>query len=53
TFSGRKYWDAEAVIRNYLAFLEGKSRYSPEVWRILCTELWLREFFDTRGSAPA
>ncbi len=53
TFSGRKYWDADAVTRNYLAFLEGKSRYSPEVWRILCTELWLREFFDTRGSAPA
>lgn len=53
TFSGRKYWDSDAVIRNYLAFLEGKSRYSPEVWRILCTELWLREFFDTRGRTPA
>jgi len=47
-FSKRKYWHADAVIRNYLAFLEGKSAYSPEVWRIVCTELWLRKFFDGR-----
>jgi asparagine synthase (glutamine-hydrolysing) len=54
TFGGRKYWSAEAVIKNYLAFLDGKSRYSPEVWRIVCTELWLRTFFDTRHRpAPA
>jgi asparagine synthase (glutamine-hydrolysing) len=54
TFSGRKYWNAEAVIKNYLAFLDGESRYSPEVWRIVCTELWLRTFFDTQHRpAPA
>jgi asparagine synthase (glutamine-hydrolysing) len=53
-FGERKYWDAEAVIKNYLEFLEGKSRYSPEVWRIVCTELWLRTFFDNRHRpAPA
>jgi asparagine synthase (glutamine-hydrolysing) len=47
-FRGRNYWNAEAVIRNYLSFLEGKSDYSPEIWRIVCTELWLRRFFDQR-----
>ncbi len=49
TFAGRNYWNADAVIKNYLAFLDGKSRYSPEVWRIVCTELWLRQFFDGRA----
>jgi asparagine synthase (glutamine-hydrolysing) len=48
TFSGRKYWNSEAAVRDYLAFLEGRSGYSPEVWRIVCTELWLRTFFDCR-----
>jgi asparagine synthase (glutamine-hydrolysing) len=48
TFGGRKYWNAEAVIQDYLAFLDGNSRYSPEIWRIVCTELWLRTFFDAR-----
>ena len=50
-FAGRKYWNADAVIRNYLAFLDGKSSYSPEVWRIVCAELWLRKFFDGRDRA--
>ncbi|HII99157.1 MAG TPA: asparagine synthase (glutamine-hydrolyzing) [Methanoregula sp.] len=50
-FSGRKYWNADAVIKNYLAFLEGRSRYSPEIWRIVCTELWLRTFFDSKTLA--
>ncbi|MFA4849636.1 MAG: asparagine synthase (glutamine-hydrolyzing) [Methanoregula sp.] len=45
-FHARPYWDADAVIRNYLLFLEGKSAYSQEIWRIICTELWLRKFFD-------
>jgi asparagine synthase (glutamine-hydrolysing) len=45
-FHARRYWDADAVVRNYLSFLEGRSAYSPEFWRIICTELWLRKFFD-------
>ncbi|AGB01284.1 asparagine synthase (glutamine-hydrolyzing) [Methanoregula formicica] len=48
TFRMRPYWDAGAVIRDYLAFLEGKSPYSPEIWRIVNTELWLQKFFDQR-----
>jgi len=56
SFRARPYWNAEAVVKNYLAFLDGKSVYSPEIWRIVCTELWLRKFFDRRteflGGAP-
>jgi asparagine synthase (glutamine-hydrolysing) len=51
TFHSRPYWDAEAVIQNYLAFLDGRSDYSSEIWRIVCTELWLRKFFDDRDAA--
>ncbi|HSA37769.1 MAG TPA: asparagine synthase (glutamine-hydrolyzing) [Methanoregula sp.] len=45
-FRMRPYWNADAVMKDYLAFLDGRSVYSPEIWRIVCTELWLRKFFD-------
>jgi hypothetical protein len=38
------------VVQDYLAFLEGRAGYSWGIWRIVCTELWLREFFDTRSA---
>jgi len=44
-FHARPYWDADAVTKNYLAFLAGKSAYSPEIFRIFCAELWLQMFF--------
>ncbi|GAB6284247.1 MAG: asparagine synthase (glutamine-hydrolyzing) [Methanoregula sp.] len=47
-FKARPYWDADAAAQDYLAFLDGKSDYSPDLWRIACTELWLRKFFDHR-----
>ena len=50
-FRARPYWDADKVIRDYLAFLDGLSAYSPELWRIICTELWLQKFFDSRSAA--
>ena len=50
-FHGRPYWEAGEVIQNYLAFLEGRSAYSPEIWRVICTELWLRKFFDSHSTA--
>ncbi|MGA2120593.1 MAG: asparagine synthase (glutamine-hydrolyzing) [Methanoregula sp.] len=50
-FRTRPYWDAAAVMRDYLAFLEGRSTYSPELWRIICAEVWLRKFFDCRRAA--
>jgi len=43
-FAERPYWDAERVLENYREFLEGKSAYSTEFWRIACAELWLRQF---------
>jgi asparagine synthase (glutamine-hydrolysing) len=50
SFKDRPYWDADAVAKDYIAFLDEKSTYSPEVWRIVCTELWLRKFFDARSA---
>lgn len=50
-FSSRPYWNADAVRQEYEEFLVGKTIYSPEFWRIVCTELWLREFFDLRSSS--
>jgi asparagine synthase (glutamine-hydrolysing) len=49
-FRARPYWNADAVIQDYLKFLEGRSSYSPEVWRIVCAELWLEKFFDRRSA---
>ncbi len=48
SFRARPYWDAGAVVKDYLAFLDGRSAYSPEIWRIVCTELWLVKFFDRK-----
>jgi asparagine synthase (glutamine-hydrolysing) len=48
SFRARPYWNADAVLKDYQAFLDDKSAYSPEVWRIVCTELWLRKFFDRK-----
>jgi len=47
-FHARPYWDPDAVVKNYLAFLAGKSAYSPEIFRIFCAELWLQMFFFQR-----
>jgi asparagine synthase (glutamine-hydrolysing) len=52
-FHARPYWDADEVVRNYLSFLEGKFAYSPEIWRIVCAELWLRKFFDLPAVASS
>ena len=43
-FARRPYWDAERVLQNYQRFLDGKSAYSTEFWRIACAEVWLRQF---------
>jgi asparagine synthase (glutamine-hydrolysing) len=48
SFRARKYWDADRVLASYNRFAEGLSAYSPELWRIVCTELWLRMMFDGR-----
>jgi asparagine synthase (glutamine-hydrolysing) len=48
SFRTRKYWDAEQVLGSFTRYAEGREDYSPELWRILCTELWLRMMFDAR-----
>jgi len=50
-FAMRPYWDGTEVLDSYNEFLLGKTPYSPEFWRIVCTELWLRLFFDTRDNS--
>lgn len=49
SFSSRKYWDPEMVAADYNDFIEGKKQYSSEIWRIVCTELWLRIFFPEKN----
>ena len=48
SFRARQYWDADQVLEHYNRYAEGRSAYSPELWRIVCTELWLRMMFDAR-----
>jgi len=45
SFRSRKYWNHETVAEDYNDFLAGRKHYSSEIWRIVCTELWLRLFF--------
>ena len=47
-FKLRPYWNADAVLESFNQYCDGKSEYSPELWRIACTELWLTKFFDNR-----
>ncbi|MCY0903803.1 asparagine synthase (glutamine-hydrolyzing) [Arthrobacter sp. H14-L1] len=47
SFGARPYWDQNAVLYAFEEYLTGKSSASTMVfWRLLNTELWLREFFD-------
>lgn len=46
SFKNRKYWDATGVLEEYHLFLKGERRYSQDLWRFVCTEIWLRIFFD-------
>lgn len=49
SFKQRKYWDADKVREEFRLYHLGKSGYSPEFWRVLCAELWLRIFFDNNA----
>ncbi|GAA5261358.1 hypothetical protein KTGMC3_P1763 [Methanocalculus sp. MC3] len=49
SFISRPYWNADEVLASYRDFVEGRSSYSGELWRIICTELWLRQCIDMRG----
>jgi len=49
SFISRPYWNADEVLESYRDFVDGRSSYSGEIWRIICTELWLRQCIDTTG----
>jgi len=44
-FKRRKYWEPKAVQKLYNKFLHGDGE-SNILWRIICTELWIRSFID-------
>ncbi len=46
SFKSRKYWDWKEVENCYCEFISGELKYSWVLWRIVCTELWLRKFVD-------
>jgi asparagine synthase (glutamine-hydrolysing) len=47
SFENRPYWNQDAVLYAFEEYLTGKNSASTMVfWRLLNTELWLREFFD-------
>jgi len=48
-FASRKYWDAGEILKDYNAFITGNSGYSKDFWRLFCSEIWLRIFFDNRS----
>jgi asparagine synthase (glutamine-hydrolysing) len=48
SFTRRDYWNVGEVVKSYNRFVKGEEIYSPELWRVISTELWLREFFDGR-----
>jgi asparagine synthase (glutamine-hydrolysing) len=50
SFKNRRYWNSDKVIEDYQKFIDGKTTYTHEIWRIVCTELWLRKFFDNRST---
>jgi len=46
SFKGRKYWNYKEVEKCYDEFDKGEIKYSWILWRIVCTELWMRRFID-------
>lgn len=53
SFENRPYWNQDAVIYAFEKYVSGHHAGSTMVfWRLLNTELWLREFFD-EPQAPA
>lgn len=47
SFEHREYWNQDAVLYAFEEYLSGKSAGSTMVfWRLINTELWLRQYFD-------
>ncbi|MCW1249886.1 asparagine synthase (glutamine-hydrolyzing) [Acaricomes phytoseiuli] len=53
-FEGRKYWNKDEVIAAFERYTSGNHSGSTMVfWRLLNTELWLREFIDAPQDTEA
>lgn len=50
SFASRPYWSSEQVLKNFRLFLQGRNDDTMLFWRLLNTEMWLREFIDTDES---
>ncbi len=46
SFASRPYFNQQAVLKHFQRFIEGKNDDTLLFWRLLNTELWLREFID-------
>ncbi|VUT28002.1 MAG: asparagine synthetase B [Candidatus Syntrophoarchaeum sp. GoM_oil] len=46
SFKNRKYWDAEKVLKEFGNVFSGKKKYTSDLWRYVCLELWMRRFVD-------
>ncbi len=46
SFKNRKYWDSDRVLKEFDSICAGKSRYTSDMWRYICLEMWLRRFID-------
>jgi asparagine synthase (glutamine-hydrolysing) len=46
SFKNRKYWNARRVSKGFEGVCAGRERYTSDLWRYVCLELWLRRFVD-------
>lgn len=46
SFASRKYWNQKEVSIMLSKQKGGKRNFGGEIWRIVCTELWMRKFID-------
>ncbi|MEK7071053.1 MAG: asparagine synthase-related protein, partial [Patescibacteria group bacterium] len=53
SFANRPYFDQQEVVRMFQKFIEGKTDDSMAFWRVLNTEMWLREFFDKNSQVQS
>jgi asparagine synthase (glutamine-hydrolysing) len=42
SFSQRKFWNTTEIRKMYQQFLKGTIEYDRKLWRVVCTEMWLR-----------
>jgi asparagine synthase (glutamine-hydrolysing) len=42
SFKNRKYWNADKVLKEFEDVFREKEKYTSDLWRYVCLELWLR-----------